>query len=332
MRIGIELVPDLAYWQSTILGILAERAGFDTIWVTDHFPNRDPYAILSMLSEYTSTVKLGPSVQSPLTRHPASIATSIATIDELSDGRAILGLGPGDKTMLGYLDQSWKGIIHSLKTTIGVIRELWKGEKVSLQDRNFSLQSASIRVYPRHQIPIYLAAAGPMMLNLAGELADGVLMSGAPFNEFRDMLKHLDQGIHNRTLNADIQKVALALVSVDPDYEAAITRTKRVVAVVSAGSSTSLLRKLNISLEQIAQIRNELKQGNFLEAENLVTEKMIQSFTIAGTTEDIINRINQLKSLNFDELVIGSPLGPNKSEAIRIFKTDIIPSITNSRS
>lgn len=327
MRIGIEIVPDLTFWQSTILGIQAERAGFDTLWITDHFPNRDPYALLSMLSNYTDRIKLGPSVQSPLTRHPASIASAMATIDELSNGRAILGLGSGDKVTLGYLNYKWSGILTTIEHSINVIRELWNGEKITLQNKHFSLNSASIRVLPRHPIPIYLAAGGPKMVKLAGRLADGVLFTGASVNEFKYMQKHLDEGSKKRIHKSKPEKIGFTLVSVSNDYEAALNRTRRVVAVVISGTSEVSLRSLDVSVEEVSLIRKELAQGKFLEAEQLVSEKMIQRVTIAGTPADIIKRINQFKSIKLDELVIGSPLGPNKPKAIRMFQKEIIPAI-----
>jgi len=93
MKFGIELVPNTKYYEIEFYAKLAEDSGFSHVWVTDHYNNRNVFAILSILARATNRVKIGTSVTNPFHMNPAVIASAIATINEISNGRAILGIG-----------------------------------------------------------------------------------------------------------------------------------------------------------------------------------------------------------------------------------------------
>ena len=139
MRFGFELLGDQTIWHNVSLGMQVEQAGFDKIWATDHYTYRNPYLLLSLLSAYTKDIQLGPGVHTPLLHHPAILASSVATLDELSNGRAILGLGPGDKTTMRHLNKNFKNITTILREAITTIRQLWKGNKITRESPYFPI-------------------------------------------------------------------------------------------------------------------------------------------------------------------------------------------------
>lgn len=100
VKFGIEFVPQEPLDKLIKLAKLAEEVGFEYLWVTDHYNNKNVYETLALIAKETSTIKLGPGVTNPYVRHPAITASAIATLDEISDGRAVLGMGPGDKKLL----------------------------------------------------------------------------------------------------------------------------------------------------------------------------------------------------------------------------------------
>lgn len=148
----------------------AERAGFDEAWVPDtQLLSRDVWITLALAAERTSRIAIGTNVTNPLTRHASVTASAAATVDELSAGRCLVGIGSGHSSVRVM---GWETArLAQMRDYIGLLRPLWKGAWVEPYGRSFRLKGATGR-----PIPIYVAATGPKMLQLAGELADGVIL------------------------------------------------------------------------------------------------------------------------------------------------------------
>jgi 5,10-methylenetetrahydromethanopterin reductase len=154
------------------LAALAEASGFSIAWVADsQLIVKDPYIAMTLAARATSTLKLGPGVANPVTRHFTTLANTMTSLNEVSGGRAVLGIGSGDSAVfpLGLAPAS----IAQLRRDIESIRSLCQGEKIEVEGRTVQMITASSTV------PIFLAASQPRMLRLAGELADGVILMGA---------------------------------------------------------------------------------------------------------------------------------------------------------
>ena len=108
VKFGIEFVPDTTPQKIIGYSTLAERGGFDYVWITDHYNNRNPYIILTAIALSTSKINLGPGVTNPYIVNPTWTASAIASLDEISGGRAILGLGAGDNITLSALGIPFK--------------------------------------------------------------------------------------------------------------------------------------------------------------------------------------------------------------------------------
>ena len=171
-----------------------DALGFDDLWLTDSsLHSRNSYAYLTLAAMRSPRLRLGTAVTNPLTRHPAITAASAATIDEISGGRMVLGIGAGDRPLLalGMKPAS----VDSLRASIGAIRALWAGEHVDIEDAAFTLRDAHLRFPARPDIPVYISASGPRTLELAGEIADGVILLVGLFPEaLAWALEHIDRG------------------------------------------------------------------------------------------------------------------------------------------
>jgi 5,10-methylenetetrahydromethanopterin reductase len=149
----------------------AEEVGFDAAWLADsQLYTKNVYVGLALAAAQTGTIKLGPGVTNPITRHLTVTANAIAGIDEVSDGRAVLGLGAGDAAVFP-LGRAPAGI-EALRNAIKSLRALGRGEDVELDGRTLGVAAA-------RSSPVMLAASQPRMLALAGEVADGVILMGA---------------------------------------------------------------------------------------------------------------------------------------------------------
>src|SRR5258708_26481983 len=171
-----------------------ESLGFGHLWVTDSSLHaRNSYIYLALAAVSSSRLRLGTAVTNPVTRHPAITAAAAATLDELSAGRAILGIGAGDRPLLalGRRPCSPAGLADALEA----IRALWSGDEVTLTAPGFALDHARLRFGARPGLPIFVSARGPKTLELAGGLADGVILLVGLFPDAVTWaLEHIDRG------------------------------------------------------------------------------------------------------------------------------------------
>jgi probable F420-dependent oxidoreductase len=148
---------------------VAERAGFAHAWFADsHVIWHEVTPYLALATRATSRLRVGPLVANPVTRSPTVMASSIATLAELFDGRAVLGVGRGDSAVrtLGRPPMT----VASFRTALDVIGGLCRGEEVEVDGARLQLP------WLRRRVPVLVAAYGPRVLRLAGELADGVIL------------------------------------------------------------------------------------------------------------------------------------------------------------
>lgn len=214
----------------------ADAAGVDAIWVSEDPEGWDAFALLGALANVTTRCKLGTSVTSPWPRNPNLLAASVATLDQLSGGRAVLGLGRGQvewhRDVLG-VDAGRP--LAALRETITLLRAWWRPphRAASSSDSHFHIRDWERSVAPLQQPPIYLAAAGPKTLALAGELADGVI-----FNVLTSA----------QAMRDAIPRVKFAAVTAgrDPDALAFVLRTEITMSEDAAGGRKALSRAKSI--------------------------------------------------------------------------------------
>ncbi len=206
-----------------------DALGFDHLWLTDSSLHaRNAYAYLTLAAGRSTRLTLGTAVTNPLTRHPAITAASAATVDEISGGRMILGIGAGDRPLLalGMKPAS----VDSLRAAIGAIRALWSGAHVDVEDAAFTMHDAHLRFPARPDLPVYISASGPRTLELAGEIADGVILLVGLFPEaLAWALEHVDRGATK--VGRDRPNVAVfAYGAIDDDEERALESARSIAA------------------------------------------------------------------------------------------------------
>lgn len=325
MTFGIEFVPSDPVLKIAHYAKLAEQSGFDNVWVTDHFNNRDVYTTLAVLANNTNSIKLGTGVTNPYTRNIGITASSIGAINEISGGRAILGIGPGDKATFDSMGISWEKPLTTTKESVTALRGYFAGENVSLDGEMVKVGGAKM-AFKTGDIPIYLGAQGPKMLQLAGEVADGILINGSHPRDFDVALDKIKEGAENagRDMN-DIDIAAYTCFSIDKDAEKAKQEAKVVVAFIVAGSPDVVLERHGIDPEAKKNISDAISKGDFKSLMgDMVTEDMVNAFSVCGTPEDCKQRVNELFNTGVTQIVVGSPIGPKKEKAIKLIGKEII--------
>ncbi len=321
MRFGVEFVPREDFWKIASYGIMAEKFGFDSIWVTHHFNNQDVYIILTTIANYTERILLGPGVTNPYLYNPVLNASALLSLDRVSGGRAMLGIGAGDRATLNCLGIEMKSPVSAVEESITIIRRLLAGETVSFDGEIFKIQGATLNIKANRDIPIYVGAQGPKMLEMAGRVGDGVLVNASHKRDLEYAVKQIKKGRGNR---GEIDVSAFTCFSVDFDPIKARRAAEPIVAFIVAGSPKAVLERHDISQEDSETIRKFLERRKFKKAFESVTDQMMDCFSIYGTPADCLQRIEEISKLGVSQVVLGSPIGPNKKRSLEIVRDEII--------
>ncbi|WP_229234812.1 5,10-methylenetetrahydromethanopterin reductase [Candidatus Methanoliparum sp. LAM-1] len=322
MSFGIEFLPNMEVEKIVNYSCLAEENGFENIWVTDHYNNRNVYAVLAMIAANTNRIKIGPGVTNSYQIHPAVTASAVATINELSKGRGVLGIGPGDKTTLSKLGIKFEKPAKRLKEAVDIIKGLWAGESVKYDGEFFDINGAKMD-FKTEDIPIYIGAQGPVMLKIAGMIGDGVLINASNPKDFEVSIPLCKEGM-KEVGREDFDIVAYTCFSIDKESKKAKNAAKIVVGFIVAGSPDIVFERHNIDLEDVKKIREALGRFDFGTLKKSVTDEMLDAFSICGSPEECIEKIEKLYKVGVTQIVAGSPVGPNMETSIKIIGEEIL--------
>jgi len=301
---------------------LAEERGFDIFWVPDERFFRDVSSLCAAVAGATREIRIGPCVTDPYTRHPALTAMAIATLDEISGGRAVLGLGAG---VSGFAELGIKRrqVARRSSEAIHLIRRLLTGEEIELHGDVLSF-NGGLNFRPlRDDIPIYLAAGGPMMLRAGGMLADGVIIEGcvAP-GTLERAYDVIDLGASYVGRDPrEIDVVARVDVAVDDSlesaYDALRPRVARKLIAAAPGFVTFLARGLVVPEELrdlVSGIGYTWDQAVLDEVGRMMPEPFIDAFAIAATPESLAGRLDQLVERGATQVIV-NPI-PVRDDAV----------------
>ena len=330
MRFSVRFNNDLPVEVYPRLALKAEEAGFDAFWVSNDLFLRSVWVILAACAGKTQRIQLGTCIVNPFTQHPAEIAMAAATLDELSGGRALLGISSGADDFL-----SWVGIpatrpVAAVRESIEALRRLFEGERQHPTGNFLSgwTDAAYLRFNVRKPIPMYVGAMSPRMLALIGETADGGLPLLFPPEHFVEVQAQVAHGA--RTAGRDLNDVDLAACiwcSVSADREKAERALREKIAYYGHALSDTILNRLGVKRSEFEPIRKALHVDRDPErAIAMVTPEMLR-IGVVGTAEDLLPRLEGLVRLGARHLSFGPPLGPDPFAAIEVLGRDVLPRI-----
>lgn len=298
-----------------------EALGFDEFWMTDSsLHSRYVYAYLALAARRTTKMRLGTAVTNPVTRHPAVTATAALTIAEMSDGRFTLGIGAGDRPLLAL--GSKPATLARLESSIDSIRRLWTGETFSLEGPGYTLSDAHLRDAGRTDIPIYMSASGPKTLELAGRVADGViLLAGLHPDGVNWALERIDRGVEaaGRSERPKITVFAYGAISEDEDAALAAGRT---IAAWFPQTAPGYCELAGLSPELVEEVRRMYAGGEFQEAEaaaRLLPDDFVHRMALAGGPDRAREHIKNMAEVGVDCVSV-FPLGDDRMTTIRHFR------------
>ena len=327
MSYGIEFVPgNINVKQVVTYTKLAEQKDIDYAWITNHYNNRHCYPTLAAIAAETETIKMGPGIMNTFTDTPAAIASFMCTLNEISDGRAVLGIGPGDLSTLPKLSIDPAKPVARLKEGVAQIKNLCTGEEVKKTGafEFFDYDGAKLTgvTLPakKKQIPVYIGAQGPKVLELAGEIGEGALINASNPKDFDvaiPLIKKGCDGVDDKKFKK-FDVGAYTAMSIDQDVKKARNAAKIVAAFIAAGSPEPLLTRHGLDLANVAKIKDALARFDFGAVGGLVGDAEIDAFTIAGTPDIIRQKCEDLTKSGVTQIIFGSPLGPDTINSIRL--------------
>ena len=304
---------------------LADEAGFDSLWNGEFF-NRNGLVTLAAVATCTQRAKIATGIAYAYMRNPVLNATGAMDIDELSNGRLILGLGSGTRSM----NETWYGekfeprSALKMKECVALIRKLWAshaGGGMKFAGDYYSLNiPAYVRPYiVRDRIPLYLAAVQKGMLRTTGEIADGLV--GHPLYSRKYIAEFIRPNIEvgarraGRSLK-DIDLTTLLITAISPDREQAIRDAKNQIAFYASVKSYEGILNLHGWEEQKRAIWEHFRTFNLPKMAAAVTDDMVEQIAIAGTPEECREQIEKWKDV-VDLPILYTPTAGVKADRVR---------------
>ena len=298
---GIDSGPELQRFGRT-----ADEAGFESLWVTERYFHEETFSMLGYLAAVTERTKLGLGVANPYTRNPALLAMASSTLDRISGGRFVLGMGRSDRSVIqGRMGIPYGNSRIALREAVGIVRDLTAGQEVTSSDGRFSLSGARLSVSPvQSRVPIYLGGIGPRGLRLAGTIADGVLLNAYTTTGYvRYAVEEVRKAAQQAGRDPDSVVIACMLVirpSEEPEsiWDGLKQRIVRLLAEPYVGEV--LLEKGGFDPSILESLRALASKNGGKAARSLITDDMVEAFYLVGPAARCMERVAEYRDAGVD--------------------------------
>jgi len=277
-----------------------EEGGAATIWIANHLFLRDPVAMAALSLAKTSRIKVALMAMSPFTIHPVQLAMAASTLDEVFPGRVTLCLGVGAPADLKAVGLDAAKPLKVMREAFDAIRGLLNGDTVKLNGESFTINDRRLVTGQRH-VPLVLAASGPQMLELAGSIADGVLISAGTSVEFIEQtLERVQRGAKGRKVRTS----AMAYAAIDEVEATANDKMRRVLAILLRGAHHKPNLDAAGSVLDQSALNDAVLAEEWPRAEAMITDDIVRRHAASGTAEQVKARFAAYHAVGLDELVI----------------------------
>ncbi|MFE3000543.1 LLM class flavin-dependent oxidoreductase [Nocardia sp. NPDC059246] len=324
-RLGVSLpMLNQPYTKLSELAALADEAGFDSVWDYEFF--RNPFIAHALNARATENVKLGTGLATAISRTPFEMANAVADVDELSCGRAILGLSTGAASWTDAFNGG--DVSHALprmREYIEILRLVWRhftdGEPAHYQGQFYNFETPlinpwGVRELERPDIPIYLGCLKERMLQMAGEVADGVLTYFVtPEFITGHVLPNITKGAEKSGRNpAEVDVTALVLCSVSSDRKEAIRRARINVGNYAAFPvSATPIEFMGLTEDRDYVVKKLFEEGPAA-LETAVSDELVRRFSIVGTPDEACEQLAEYDGV-LPHIVLHTPYVPPIAQA-----------------
>ena len=328
LRAAIGFNPVLQVKEAVKIAVKAEEYGYESIWIHESLFQRDIVSYLSLILNSTKKLKAASGVINTYTRHPVVTATTFGTLGEFSNGRVIMGLGLGSFPTIPKIGQHIFPVketrpVNRISEYVELVRSLWSGINVNFRGKFFQAENLQMGFRVSNQIPVYIAGLSSDILELAGKVGDGAILSPAlaTVEATRKMSSYVQSG--EAIANRKVDKASYILASVDPDENKARENMRsfyfflfQLAQVIKSED----LEPYSITEEQLAPMKQAWKKGDIAGAKNSVPDRAIDALSLTGTKEKVLSRLAEYLSADLD-LPIIMPIG-NVDYAVSTFSPE----------
>jgi 5,10-methylenetetrahydromethanopterin reductase len=299
IRASVNLIPEAPVEEMVRLAQRAESLGYERVWVYDEgLATRDVHVTMTAIALATDRVLIGPGITNGLTRHPAQTAAAIASLDELSGGRAFLGVGAGGSLTLGPLGIERRFPLTTVRETIEVCRSLFSARVVDYEGETVTLRAARLP-FARPTTQIWLAGRGPKMLHLGGALCDGVMLDFIHKDTMQDQVDLITAGAE---LTGNRPSICYSTMIVTEHDSLDAVKPHMTYRLVDSPSKVRGL--LGITDADVDRIRTAMARGLHVAAE-YVRDEWVLPFVIAGDRASCARELASIMArYGFDEFML----------------------------
>ncbi len=310
-----------------------EALGCDQIWISNEKFFRDMYVVAGVVAEHTHRIKIGTFIADPYSQHPALTAMSLATLDAVSNGRAVLGIGAGG-TGFPVMGIKRTKPPQAIKEAVHIIRELWTGKTVNFEGEVLQCRNGRLNIPSERSIPVIVASRGNKVLEVAGEIADGVMVAtyAEPLG-ISHALSMVEKGARRagRSLK-DLKIISRVDACVCPDRRAAIDALKPMVGVFlwTSYPDRSFVHQAGLEVpdhleELIARRDYNLMAPNA----HLIPDEFVDKFCWAGTAEEVAQKVAAIAKLGITDFTFlpHAPTGGTVRETLLAFTQVVKPMV-----
>jgi alkanesulfonate monooxygenase SsuD/methylene tetrahydromethanopterin reductase-like flavin-dependent oxidoreductase (luciferase family) len=318
MRIGFSLGTLLEYDEVLKCAVLADKRGVESIWIPESW-GREAFVTLGTLATLTKRALLGTGIIGIYSRSSASIAMAAATLDALSNGRALLGLGASSKAIV----ENWHGMrfanhITRMQEYVDVIKMICKGDKVSYKGKFAKVNNFKLGFKPiREHIPIYIAAVNDKMLKLSSSIADGTILFLRPIDNLKVTVSQL------KASRKKFDVACVIMTAVSKDAELARERVRKTLSFyIAVGRIYSDFVASHGFENEVEQITHEYKKHGLENIHKHVSDHMLDSITITGTPEECRKKLRKFMETGISLPIIQfNPVGETENSFKEVLST-----------
>lgn len=290
VQLACMVMPEGPVDQVVAAAVAAERIGCRRVWIPDEgLAARECWVTLGAVAAATNSIEVGTGITNAYTRHPGVTAAAVATLDEASHGRAALGIGAGGALTLTPLGIERRAPLRAMRDLVTTSRALWSGQPVDHEGVTGRFAGARLD-YGRPDIPIWLAGRGPRVIRLAGELADGFILSFV----HKELIGDHVAAIRSAAEEYGRPRPRLCYMTILATTDAAREAARAGLTFRLVDSPDAVKRRIGLEPEVEASIRRDLADGGPHAAARFVRDEWIEAFVICGTAAECRAELHEL--------------------------------------
>jgi alkanesulfonate monooxygenase SsuD/methylene tetrahydromethanopterin reductase-like flavin-dependent oxidoreductase (luciferase family) len=319
-RYAVALPSSYCAEETVALARRAEELGYDSFWLAEIYYFRSIAPLAALAAQATSRIKIGQAIVPTHTRHPTLVAMEAAALDEISNGRFIVGLGAA-RVVANHLKNP-VSLVGALRDSLPIIRGLLDGEEVAYDGKVYSCNPTQLGLQTRKGIPIHVGAYAhsPKMLALTGAMADGAIFSlwSPPHMVRLGKETVAEAAIKAGRDPSSIEISAQFILSVDENAQAARDACREIVAFYAQSARQTWLNIDMVTREDLEPVVSALESGGLEAGTKAVTDKLLEKIAVAGDPRYCRDRFKEYIGTGLDFPMIYGALGPDPAHALEI--------------